>query len=254
MTYTKIKCFICDKCRTASSFKIQYNMPRLHNINNINMQEPTHAEVLCTNCNITSYQLIVDKQCAKPVLTLLKLGNKTFKAEAGSSNLYNNPTYDKDINPIDKKVKGSINLPIFIINNLIHSFLQFAERKTFEDEYQEFKEVVKIFLDCNFKARFFREDLMLYVEMNSMKEFDDMIAHYEDIEFTFSEQYVEEEKLRLLKDGIEASDINEYFDNLFKTTLIKLNEKLEHLSDKRLKGIENSYKSLIEKYINESGD
>ena len=95
---------------------------------------------------------------------------------------------------------------------------------------------------------------MLYVEMNSMKEFDDMIAHYEDIEFTFSEQYVEEEKLRLLKDGTEASDINEYFDNLFKTTLIKLNEKLEHLSDKRLKGIENSYKSIIEKYINKSGD
>ena len=95
---------------------------------------------------------------------------------------------------------------------------------------------------------------MLYVEMNSMKEFDDMIAHYEDIEFTFSEQYVEEEKLRLLKDGIEASDINEYFDNLFKTTLIKLNEKLEHLNDKRLKGIENSYKSIIEKYMNESGD
>lgn len=250
MTIMKLKSYICKSCKNISNFKINYNIPKVHSIIDIEMDDPDSAKIICPYCNRKTDHIIVDKTCARSTAALMRFGIKVFKVKAGSSKLYDNPAYLPG-DPLEKRAKGEIEYPIYRIDNWVKSLVTFGrQRKDIEKEYQIFKEIINIFMIHNFDVSFYASDYFLLLKMDSIDEYDDMVSRYESLVISFNESTIEKHKKNFLNQtDITVSDLNVFIKGYFESAIEMISDELEHLIDK-----ESSYirkVSTLDSYTND---
>ena len=109
-----------------------------------------------------------------------------------------------------------------------------------------FHTLFEIFLECGYTPYMYNSEEMLYIPLDYIDEFDNMISRYEYIDFTFD---INKDKV-----GKNAKEVNDYMSTLMNDSILQLTEKIQHLCRDNYKLV-NKYKirldytELIAKHI-----
>lgn len=237
MTINEMKSYVCKRCKNVVNFRVKYDMPRIHHASESDIELMPSANILCSSCRRKTEHLLTDDICALVCSSMMLMGIKVYSSTKGKPNYY-----DKD-----GFIYGDVKPAKFSIGNFVkESLILNKQRKDIEDEYIMFHNLFEIFLECGYTPYLYNAEEMLYIPLDHIDEFDDMISRYEYIDFTFDTNKD--------KAGKNAKEVNEYMSTLMNDSILQLTENIQHLFRENYKLVEKykirlDYTELIAKHI-----
>lgn len=212
MVVNILKAYVCKHCKNITEFKVKYDLPRIHHLYEFDLDLAPNTEIYCSYCKDKRSQLVVDKICSISCSILMSFGIKLCNATKGKSMYYR----------IESGIRGEVKPTKFSMRNFIKDCLIYNKQK--EDigiEYKIFKNVFKIFITSGFTSYMYNEEDLLYVHIDSLDEFDDMISKYEYVDFIYEPEPI-------LPDA-NTKEVNNMINSLFEQSIMQVEEKLQHL-------------------------